>query len=46
MIINTNCDSSETRKLYGDRIYSRFMGHFTLLSFVGRDVRLQKLTRG
>jgi hypothetical protein len=33
------------RKLYGDRIASRLMGEYTVLSFCGTDVRKQKLTQ-
>lgn len=43
IIINTNCDFTEIRKLYGDRIYSRIMGQYTVLRFFGKDVRMQKL---
>ena len=42
-LINTNLPFAELRKLYGDRIASRLMGEYTVLSFCGTDVRKQKL---
>lgn len=43
MIINTNLSSDEIKARYGDRIFSRLFGEFTVLPFCGTDVRLQKL---
>ncbi len=46
MIINTNLSSDEIKSRYGDRIFSRLFGEFTVLPFCGTDVRLQKLRQG
>lgn len=43
MIVNTNLSSDEIKSRYGDRIFSRFFGEFTVLPFSGTDVRMQKL---
>lgn len=45
-IINTNLDSSELRRRYSDRIFSRLAGEFTVYTFSGKDVRLKKITGG
>ena len=45
-IINSNLNISDVRSLYSDRISSRIMGEFTLLRFVGEDIRLLKKERG
>lgn len=42
MIFNTNLGSEELQKRYGDRIFSRLIGEFTVLTFVGTDIRMQK----
>lgn len=42
-VINTNLTTSEIRARYTDRIASRLFGEFTVLSFPGKDVRMQKL---
>lgn len=42
MILSTNLSSDELQKRYGDRIFSRLIGEFTVLPFVGTDVRMQK----
>lgn len=42
MIFSTNLTSDELQKRYGDRIFSRLIGEFTVLPFVGTDVRMQK----
>ena len=42
-VINTNLTQEEFRKRYWDRIASRVFGEYTLLPFVGVDVRSQKL---
>ena len=42
-IISTNLLSGELRKIYGDRIASRLLGEYTVLTFCGIDVRKQKL---
>lgn len=43
MIINTNLTSDEIKAKYGDRIFSRLFGEFTVLLFRGTDVRMQRL---
>ena len=42
-IINTNLKRDELRKVYEDRITSRMFGEFIPLSFIGTDIRRQKL---
>ena len=46
-IINTNLKVSERQDdltpRYGDRITSRLLGEFTVLTFPGNDIRMQKL---
>ena len=42
-IINTNLSSDELRKRYTDRVVSRFFGEYTVIPFVGKDIRMQKL---
>lgn len=42
-VISTNLSFSEIKRIYNDRIASRLMGEYTLLQFVGKDVRGQKL---
>ena len=44
-IINSNLNMSDVRATYTDRISSRIMGEFTLLKFVGEDIRLIKKER-
>ncbi len=41
-IINSNLNLEEIRRRYSPQIASRLAGDFTLLRFVGRDIRLQK----
>jgi DNA replication protein DnaC len=43
IIINTNLQPEAIAKRYTDRIASRLFGEFTVLSFNGKDVRMQKL---
>ena len=42
-IISTNLNEEEFRRRYWDRITSRVLGEYSLLQFVGRDIRAQKL---
>ncbi|MBQ8551814.1 MAG: ATP-binding protein [Clostridia bacterium] len=44
MIISTNLTQSEIRDRYSDRITSRLFGDFMVMRFVGKDIRLQKLS--
>ena len=44
-IINSNLNMNDVRATYTDRISSRIMGEFTLLRFVGDDIRLIKKER-
>ena len=44
-VINTNLTQDEFRKHYWDRITSRVLGEYTVLPFLGTDVRAQKLNR-
>ncbi len=42
-VISTNLSSVELRKMYTDRISSRLMGEYQVISFFGTDVRRQKI---
>lgn len=42
-IISTNLTQEEFRRRYWDRITSRVLGEYTVLPFVGVDIRAQKL---
>ena len=42
-VVSTNLTPQEIRKNYGERVFSRLMGEFKVLRFVGNDVRLQKI---
>lgn len=44
-VISTNLSPDEFRRRYWDRITSRVLGEYTVLQFVGRDIRAQKLQR-
>lgn len=44
-VINTNLTQDEFRKRYWDRITSRVLGEYTVLPFLGNDIRAQKLNR-
>lgn len=45
-IISTNLTQEDFRRRYWDRITSRVLGEYTVLPFLGKDVRAQKLGRG
>lgn len=42
-ILSTNLSSESLTKLYSQRFASRVFGDFTTLSFIGRDLRMNKL---
>ncbi len=44
-VISTNLTQDEFRRRYWDRITSRVLGEYTVLPFLGKDVRAQKLRR-
>ncbi len=44
-VISTNLSQEEFRRRYWDRITSRVLGEYTVLPFLGKDVRAQKLNR-
>jgi DNA replication protein DnaC len=44
-IINSNLNLRDVSATYTDRISSRIMGEYTLLRFVGQDIRLLKKQR-
>ncbi len=44
-IISTNLTQEDFRRRYWDRITSRVLGEYTVLPFLGKDVRAQKLSR-
>lgn len=39
MLISTNKNPLELRELYGERIYSRIVKHFSFYQFIGSDIR-------
>lgn len=45
MIVSTNLTENELSAKYGERIFSRLIGEFTLLKFFGNDIRQLKLRR-
>ncbi len=44
-LISTNLSQDEFRRRYWDRITSRIFGEYTVLPFLGKDVRERKLNR-
>ncbi len=42
-VISTNLTQDEFRRRYWDRITSRVLGEYTVLPFLGQDIRAQKL---
>ncbi len=44
-IISTNLNPEEFRRRYWDRITSRVLGEYTVLPFLGTDIRAQKLAK-
>ena len=43
ILLNTNLSLADMQKKYGDRIASRLFGESTILKFIGKDIRLQKI---
>jgi DNA replication protein DnaC len=43
MIISTNLSFQDMQSKYEDRIVSRMLGEFTILNFIGDDIRFKKL---
>ena len=43
-VISTNLTLPALRKTYGDRVFSRLLGEFRVLQFVGSDVRMKKIS--
>ena len=41
-VISTNLSLDQIGERYGDRIFSRFCGSYTLLSLIGDDIRIKK----
>ena len=44
-IINTNFSRDDLRQKYADRITSRLFGEYRVIPFVGKDVRMGKISR-
>ncbi len=44
-VISTNLSQEDFRRRYWDRITSRVLGEYTVLPFIGKDIRAQKLNR-
>lgn len=45
-IISSNLGHDAIKKTYGERLYSRLLGEFRVLRFVGKDIRMQKIKGG
>ena len=41
-IISTNLNLQNLSKVYGERIFSRFIGNYNICYFFGEDLRLKK----
>lgn len=41
-IVSTNLTPEAIRKTYGERLFSRLLGEFRVLQFLGKDIRMQK----
>ncbi|MCC8098381.1 MAG: ATP-binding protein, partial [Eubacterium sp.] len=46
VIISTNFSLSDIKQLYTERIFSRIVGEYRIVSFFGSDIRLLKRKRG
>ncbi len=42
-IISSNLSLDAIRKTYGERLFSRLLGEFRVLKFMGKDIRMQKI---
>jgi len=42
-IISSNLDHNGIKKTYNERLYSRLLGEFRVLRFMGKDIRMQKI---
>ena len=42
MVISTNLTTQEIKNLYEERIFSRLVGDFSILRFIGEDIRVLK----
>lgn len=45
MIISTNLSMEEIKDTYSERLFSRFLGEFTILEFIGEDLRTKKILK-
>ena len=43
-VISTNLVSNELRNRYWDRITSRIFGEYKIMAFLGKDIRMQKMS--
>ncbi len=43
MIISTNLSPLELKDVYSERLFSRFLGEFLILEFLGEDLRTKKI---
>ena len=41
IIINTNLSIKDLKDIYSERIFSRFLGEFNILEFIGEDLRIK-----
>lgn len=43
MIISTNLSVLDLKEVYTERLFSRFLGEFNILEFIGEDIRAKKI---
>ena len=43
MIVTTNFSLKELNEVYAERLFSRFVGEFEILEFIGEDLRIKKI---
>ncbi len=45
MIISTNYDTADLKRVYGDRVFSRMISGFVILKLTGSDIRFKLVTK-
>ena len=43
MIVSTNLSVIDLKEVYTERLFSRFLGEFNILEFIGEDIRAKKI---
>lgn len=41
-VISTNLSPADVKRIYSERTFSRIVGNFVMLKFIGKDIRIQK----